>query len=40
MMVAQANEIFYHYQHLMNAFLPFAIEGFGCLPQQVDKFFH
>jgi len=36
----QAKEGLYHDWHLTCAFLPFAIELFGCLHHQVDDFLH
>ncbi len=38
--VGQAKERSYHNQHLINQFLPLAIEVFGCLHKQADMFLH
>lgn len=39
-MMTQANEGSSHDQHPCYVFLPFAIEVFNCLHQQVNNFFH
>jgi hypothetical protein len=38
--VAQVKEWNYCDQHLVNQFLPFVMEVFGCLHKQVDVFLH
>ncbi len=38
--VAQVKEWSYHDQHLVDQFLPFAMEVFGCLHKQTDVFLH